>query len=90
MNKKKPKPEKTLQQRRNEVENLMQQLLDFGFPLDNDGVQEFIKTCKLFEERGISCSGKIKLTGFNRIILYVFSTQPHITSKTTLQYDKYV
>lgn len=81
---------KTSEQREAEVENLMQQFMDFGFPLDNEGVQEFIKRTKQFVDSGLSDSGKIKLNGFNRILIYVFSKQPHITSRITLQFDKYV
>jgi hypothetical protein len=82
------KPEKTQAHRELEIESLMDQFMDFGLPLDHEGVQEFIKAAKDFQINGNSMSGKIGLVGFQRDINYVFSKQPHIESRVILEYNK--
>lgn len=85
---KKEKNIKTKEQRAIEVENIMQQFLDLGLPLES--VQGFIKVAKEFEEYGYSATGKINLVGFQRVIAYKFSTQPHIVSSIKLEYNPHV
>lgn len=89
-NKSKKKQTKTHESRKEEVEKIMDSLLEFGFPIDNPGVQALIKIAKDFEEYGQSSSGKIKISGFQRVAAYVFSNQPHIHSHLTLVYDRNV
>jgi hypothetical protein len=87
---KRVKQQKTLETRENEIESLMDQFMGFGFPLDNDGVQEFIKVAKDFEMNGVASSGKINLPGFQRVISYIFSMQPHVESRIVLEHNKHI
>jgi hypothetical protein len=84
------KPEKTKEEREREVDQLMQQFMDFGFPLDHEGVQEFIKITKEFMYDGVSCSGTIQLTGFQRVLKYILSKRPHIVSRIVLEYKPHI
>lgn len=83
---KKEKPKKTLEHRQQEVDNLMKQFLDLGFPLEHKGTQEFFKIVKDFEHESVSCSGIIKFTEFDRRMRYMLTTQPHIDSQIVLEY----
>lgn len=87
---KKIKKEKEIQQRAFEVENLLRQIMELGFPLDHEGVQAFSKICKEFEHDGISASGSIRMTGFQRTIEYILSVRPHIESRIILKYNAHV
>ncbi len=89
---KKEKKIKSCEQCAKEIETLMNQVLEFGFPLDHPSIQEFIKITKEFEknpETG-ACSGVLKLSGFQRNLVYILSKQPHIISRITLEYNKNV
>lgn len=86
----KTKKIKTKEQRTKEVSQLLLQLSVLGIPVDHDGVQEFTKISNDFMEHGISMSGKIKLTGFQRVLQYIYSKQSHIESRAVLEYDKNV
>lgn len=81
-----PKPAKSQAQREQEIDKIMTNLLDIGFPIEI--LQPFIKLCKIFVETGEGCSGKIKMNGFERILEYTLSKQPHIESRVVLKYDK--
>lgn len=84
MKKTKPLP-KSKDVRTTEVENIMEQFIDLGLPLEHEGVQEFIKISRDFEENGFPASGTIKLTGFKRILEYKYTTRPYITSGIVLR-----
>jgi hypothetical protein len=86
----KEKKEKSFAHRELEIESLVNKLLDFGLPIEDQGVQEFIRVAKEFQDNGISMTGKINLYGFQRVINYVFSMQPHIESRVTLEYNKFI
>jgi hypothetical protein len=90
MSGKKTKPRKTPDQRSIEVEKLMNDLIGFGFPLEHEGIQELIKVARLFEEQGVSASGCIKMTGFQRNMIYIFSNQPKIDSRILLEHNPHV
>lgn len=90
MNKAAKKQEKTIETRAGEVQHLMDQVLELGMPLDNDGLQQFITVAKAFETDAQSASGKIRLSGFKRILVYKFSNQPHISSSVTLVHNPHV
>jgi hypothetical protein len=76
--------------RANEVQHLMDQVLELGIPLDSEGFQQFISIAKEFETHALSASGKIKLTGFKRVLVYKFSNQAHIASTITLVHNPHV
>lgn len=82
----KDKPKKTLEKRQQEVDNIMKQFLNLGFPIDHEGVQEFFKLVKDFEQNNISLSGTIKFPEFDRRMQYILSSQPHIESRVMLEY----
>lgn len=87
---KKERQQKNVATRAEEVQLLMDQVLELGVPLDNEGFQEFITIAKEFETNALSASGKIKLNGFKRTLVYKFSNQPHITSTVTLVHNPHV
>lgn len=88
MAKKQLKLIKNQEQREQEVDKIMTNLLDIGFPIDI--LQPFIKLCKIFVETGEGCSGRIQMKGFERVLEYILSKQPHIESRVVLKYDKNV
>jgi hypothetical protein len=71
--------------RTSEVEKIMEQFTELGLPLEHEGVQQFIKISRDFEENGVSASGFIKLNGFKRILEYKYSMRPYITSSIVLR-----
>ncbi len=84
------KQQKDAATRTSEVHHLMDQVLELGIPLDNEGFQEFISVAKDFENHAVSASGKIKLEGFKRILVYKFSNQAHIASTISLAHNPHV
>ncbi len=83
---KKEKPQKTLEERSNEVENLMNQFLDLGISIEHPNTQEFIKIAKQFKEIGQSMSGTLKFPEYERKMIYLFSCQPHIQSNINFKF----
>jgi hypothetical protein len=82
----KEKPKKTLEKRQHEVDSLMKQFLDLGFPLEHESTKEVFKIFKDFEHNGNGSSGVIRFTEFDRVMRYILSTQPHIESRVMLEY----
>lgn len=84
--KKPPKPVKAAEKRQQEVESMMEKFLELGFPLEEPGVQEFVKVTRDYSENGIGSSGIIRFDAHNRIMKYILSTQPHVESRMLLEY----
>ena len=80
------KPIKSLEERSKEVENISNQFLELGISMEYPGTQEFFKICKEFQINAISASGTIKFPVYNRLMRYIFSTQPHVTSRMILEH----
>ena len=76
---------KNLQERLKEMLNIYEQLRDLG--LDEHVCPEltkFKKDANDFIKEGISISGKVKMQEIDRDLVYVLSTQDHITSHAKL------
>ena len=82
----KVKPQKTAEERSNEVENLMNQFLDLGISIEHPSTQQFIKIAKEFKENGQSMSGTLKFPEYERKMIYLFSSQPHIQSNINFKF----
>ena len=81
---KQQKAKKSPEQRQSEVDHLMDQFLELGFPLELPGTQEFIKITKDFVQHGQSASGTIKFPEYHRVMEYIFSMQPHVVSRVNI------
>jgi hypothetical protein len=84
------KQQKDAAARASEVQHLMDQVMELGIPLDHEGFQQFISIAKEFESHASSASGKIKLVGFKRMLVYKFSNQAHISSTITLVHNPHI
>ena len=84
---KKEKHDKSIAQRLEEASNIMTQFSGIGLPDDHPSVVEFKKIVAAYVDGGVSCSGRLKLTGFQRVLRYTFSKQPHIISSAVLEFD---
>lgn len=82
---KREKPTKTKEQRVQEVATIMQKFNEFGLPIEHEALREFVKIAQGFADNGYAASGRLKLTGFSRNLVYLLSTQPHITSHIILE-----
>jgi hypothetical protein len=75
------------EQRQVEVAEIMEKFLSLGLPEDHPAVIDFRKVAHDFEIEGISSSGIIKVFGFQRVLKYIFSKQPHVVSNIVLVHD---
>jgi hypothetical protein len=76
---------KNLQERLKEMLNIYEQLRDLG--LDEQvcpSLTKFKKDANDFIKEGVSISGKVKMHEIDRDLVYVLSTQDHITSHAKL------
>lgn len=83
---KKEKPQKLLEERSAEVEKLMNQFLELGISIEHPNTQEFIKIAKEFQDCGQSMTGMLKFPEYERKLVYLFSSQPHIQSNVNFKY----
>lgn len=84
--KKPPKPQKSSEKRQQEVECMIEKFLELGFPLEDPGVQEFIKITREYSENGIGSSGVIRFDEHKRLLKYILSVQPHVESRMVLEH----
>jgi len=78
--------QKNPEQRKLEVENLMEQFLELGFSLEHPSTQQFIKIAKEFQTNGWSAQGVLKFREYERNMHYLFTNQPHISCSIQLKY----
>jgi hypothetical protein len=64
----------------------MNQFLELGISIDHPNSQEFIKIAKEFKELGYSTSGTLKFPEYERKLIYLFSSQPHIQSNVNFKF----
>lgn len=86
MKKQKIKPQKTYDERKQEVGKLINQFLELGISLEHTSTQQIIKIAKDFENHGWSANGTLKFPEYDRKMIYLFSSQPHIQSYINLHY----
>lgn len=80
------KPQKTEQQRQDEVYKLMDQFLELGFSIEHPSTKEFMKIAKEFKDNGWSAQGILKFREYERNMYYLFTNQPHIASSIQLKF----
>jgi len=85
---KKPKELKSEKERKDEVDTIKEKLTSLGLSPEMEGIGEFYERAALFERTGESWSGKIKVTGQNRILDIIFTSNKHKDSLTALLYSK--
>lgn len=61
---------KTKSERLSEVIKVLKQLINFGFPSQNEGILKLKEVLKQWVKDGEYKKGKIKLIGYERVILY--------------------
>lgn len=85
---KKPKVLKTELERKEEMDLIKSKLTSLGLSPEMEGIAEFYEKAALFERSGESWSGKIKVTGQNRILDIIFTPNKHKDSLASLLYSK--
>ena len=83
-----PKPQKTPEERRAEVDTLRTKILSIGFPLDNDGIVELFGHLELYANEGVTWSGKIPLRGFQRVCEVHLSTLKNRNNVVALKFNE--
>lgn len=83
-----PKPQKTPEERRTEVDTLRTKILSIGFPLDNDGIVELFGHLELYANEGVTWSGKIPLRGFQRVCEVHLSTLKNRNNIVALKFNE--
>ena len=61
---------KTKAERLGEVIKILKQIFDFGLPADNEGIKEFKRILSKWVDDGNYVTGKVKLEGYEREIVY--------------------
>ena len=85
---KKVKELKSEKERKDEMELIKAKLPSLGLSPEMEGIDEFYENAALFEREGESWSGKIKVTGQNRILDIIFTPNKHKDSLAALLYSK--
>jgi len=85
---KKRKQLKTKEVRQQETDVIRNQIMDLGLADGNIDVARVFTELRTFVDMGYSWSGKIPLHGFNRMVEVVLTTNPNITCRVALLYDK--
>lgn len=77
---------KSMEDRLSEIKTIYSKLIELGLSDKNcSNLKEFKIICNDFVKNGVSASGKIKLNEVSRVLIYVLSLQPHITSNVVLK-----
>jgi|TARA_B110000208_G_scaffold173744_1_gene217808 hypothetical protein len=87
---KKPKLFKTQADRAAEILDITEKLKNLGLDERYDEIKEFNILCQKYIEDGLGLSGKVKITGAQRIIEYIFPTRKETRISIKLKYDKHV
>ena len=86
-NTKKIKQVKTIEQRKHEIEQIYTKLSSLGLTPEMEGIEKFLAITNDFVEKGISCTGAIKIEGLNRTIVYILPMNPSVPASITLRFD---
>jgi hypothetical protein len=79
---------KTLEERREELNNIMRQIDMLGIP--HDLISRFIPIANSFVQEGASASGIFNLFGLKRKMAYKLTNNKAIVSEVVFLYDKNV
>ncbi len=79
---------KSEKERKDELNLIKAKLTSLGLSPEMEGIDEFYERAALFERDGESWSGKIKVTGQNRILDIIFTPNKHKDSLAALLYCK--
>ena len=79
---------KTKEERKAELLTVMKQLNELGLSKEIDGIAEFYKLCQEYIETGEGQSGKIKLVGFKRELVYILPKRKEVKVNVNLVYNK--
>jgi len=85
---KKAKEFKTENERKDEMDTIKEKLTSLGLSPEMEGIDEFYERAAKFESDGESWSGKIKVTGQDRILDIIFTPNKHKDSLAALLYSK--
>lgn len=80
------KNKKSLESRQKEINDMKKKLSDLGITSEIEGISEFYKRLKDFED-GYSSSGVINLYGYKRRLEFKLSMNMSINSTLVLRYD---
>ena len=81
------KPEKTKQQRKQEIIIIIEKLTNLGLTCENPDIQYAIQQMNNFIENGHSLTENIKINGYKRVLELILSKRPHIQSSANLKYN---
>ena len=81
---------KSQQQKQEEIVTINAQIRDIGFPDSDENIIKFNNIVKDYLENGIAWSGKIPLTGYQRVMHVILSNRKNVTNSVMLKYDKNV
>ena len=75
-------------ERLKEVIDILKKLRNFGFPSEHEGIVEINNILKEWVNTGEYKKGKIKLTGYERKIIYELYTRKGVEIAVNLQFVK--
>ena len=81
---------KPLQQKQEEIDNINNQIKEIGFPDTDENIVKFNKIVEEYLENDVAWSGKIPLSGYQRVMHVILSNKKNITNSVVLKYDKNV
>ena len=81
---------KSQEQKQEEIVTINAQIRDIGFPDSDENIIKFNNIVKDYLENGIAWSGKIPLTGYQRVMHVILSNRKNVTNSVMLKYDKNV
>ena len=81
---------KSQEQKQEEIVTINAQIKDIGFPDTDENIMKFNEIVKEYLENGIAWSGKIPLTGYQRVMHVILSNNKNVTNSVMLKYDKNV
>ena len=85
---KKAKELKSEMERKEEMNTIKEKLTSLGLSEEMEGIDEFYERALEFERTGESWSGKIKITGQNRILDIIFTPYKRKDSLAALLFSK--
>ena len=81
---------KSQEQKKEEIITINAQIKDIGFPDTDENIMKFNGIVKDYLENGVAWSGKIHLTGYQRVMHVILSNNKNVSNSVMLKYDKNV
>jgi hypothetical protein len=79
--------EKTKQERKEEINNIVRLLIKNNYNIGVDGVPQFFEIAKEFIDKGIEWKGEIEMVATRHKLVGFLSNQKNIKCSLMLQYD---